>query len=164
MPVPWSKTPSGTIFVESGSAAQYGSGAVALYARVPSNDQKHDLERQLGWLTDYATHNGMVVGSVAEIGSGLNGRRPKLLRLLADPFVQTIVVEHRDRFARFGSEYLESASIASGRSPVVVDASEMRDDLVQDMIDVLPSFCARLDGRRWAKRNTQRAVAALESK
>jgi predicted site-specific integrase-resolvase len=88
MPVAWSKTPRGTIFVESGSAAQYGSGAVALYARVSSNDQKHDLERQLGWLTEYATHNGMVVGRVAEIGSGLNGRRPKLLRLLADPFVQ----------------------------------------------------------------------------
>jgi putative resolvase len=45
----------------------------------------------------------------------------------------------------------------------VVDAFEIRDDLVQDMIDVLTSFCARLDGRRWAKRHAQRAVAALES-
>jgi predicted site-specific integrase-resolvase len=43
-------------------------------------------------------------------------------------------------------------------------ASEIRDDLVGDMIDVLPSFCARLDGRRSAKRHAQRAVAALESK
>jgi putative resolvase len=165
MPIPWSKTPSGTIFVETGTAPERGAGAVALYARVSSNDQKNDLERQLGRLTEYATRNGMsVVKSVSGIGSGLNGHRPKLRRLLADPFVQTIVVEHRDRLARFGSEYLESALIASGRTLVVVDAAEMHDDLVQDMIDVLTSFCARLYGRRSAKRHAQRAVAALDSK
>jgi predicted site-specific integrase-resolvase len=58
--------------------------------------KKADLERQLGRLS-YATANGMsVVRSVAEIGSGLNGHPPKLRRLLVDPFVGTIVVEHRD--------------------------------------------------------------------
>jgi putative resolvase len=75
MPIPWSKTPSGTIFVETGTAPERGAGAVALYARVSSNDQKNDLERQLGRLTEYATRNGMsVVKSVSGIGSGLNGR------------------------------------------------------------------------------------------
>ena len=129
----------------------------------PSNDQKHDLERQLGRLTEYATRNGMaVVRSVSEIGSGLNGHRPKLRRLLADPLVHTIIVEHRDRLARFGSEYLEAALLSAGRTLVVVDASEMHDDLVQDMIDVLTSFCARLYGRRSAKRHAQCAVAAME--
>jgi putative resolvase len=44
----------------------------------------------------------MVVRSVSEIGSGLNGHRAKIMRLLSDPAVQTIVVEHRDRLARFG--------------------------------------------------------------
>jgi predicted site-specific integrase-resolvase len=61
MPVPWSKTPSGTIFVESGAAPENGSGVVALYGRVSSNDQKHDLERQLGRLTEYATRKGMAL-------------------------------------------------------------------------------------------------------
>jgi predicted site-specific integrase-resolvase len=32
----------------------------------------------------------------------VNGRRPKLLQLLANPEIQTIVVEHRDRFMRLG--------------------------------------------------------------
>jgi len=36
----------------------------------------------------------------------------------------------------------------------------MKDDLVQDMVDVLTSFCARLYGR-WAARN--RAKKALEA-
>jgi putative resolvase len=35
--------------------------------------------------------------------------------------VQTIVVEHRDRLARFGSEYIEAALAACGRKLVVVD-------------------------------------------
>ena len=45
-----------------------------------------------------------------------------------------IIVEHRDRLMRFGSEYVESALQAQGRQLVIVDRSEMKDDLVQDMI------------------------------
>ena len=162
MPVPWSRTPSGTILVQE-AVPPSANGPVALYARVSRNDQKHDLERQLGRLTEYAPRNGMaVVRSVSEIGSGLNGHRPKLRRLLADPLVQTIIVEHRDRLARFGSEYLEAALLSAGRTLIVVDASEMHDDLVHDMIDVLTSFYARPYGRRSAKRHAQRAVAAME--
>lgn len=85
------------------------------------------------------------------------------MRLLADPTVRVIVVEHRDRLARFGSEYIESALSASGRKVIVVDQSEMKDDLVQDMIAVLTSFCARLYGRRAAKNRAAKAVAAAAS-
>jgi len=85
------------------------------------------------------------------------------MRLLADPSVRTIVVEHRDRLARFGSEYIESALAASGRKLIVVDQAEMKDDLVQDMIAVLTSFCARLYGRRSAKNRAAKAVAAAAS-
>jgi putative resolvase len=66
------------------------------------------------------------------------------------------VVEHRDRFARFGSEYLEA----------VVDPGEMNDDLVQDMIAILTSFCAGLYGRRSARnraRSIERALATAEA-
>lgn len=52
---------------------------------------------------------------------------------------------------RFGFEYIEALLNASGRRIIVVDESEMKDDLVQDMLDVLTSFCARLYGRRLAK-------------
>jgi putative resolvase len=76
--------------------------------------------------------------------------------------VQVIVVEHRDRLARFGSEYIEATLAASGRKLVVVDTGEMKDDLVQDMIDVLTSFCARLYDRRSAKNRALKAVAATQ--
>ena len=90
--------------------------------------------------------------------SGLNGRRPKLARLLADPRATLIVVEHRDRLARFGVEHLEAALSAQGRRLVVVDPGETTDDLVRDMIDVLTSFCARLYGRRGARNRALRAL------
>ena len=43
---------------------------------------------------------GVQVGQlVAEVGSGLTGKRPKLARILSDPSATVIVVEHRDRLA-----------------------------------------------------------------
>lgn len=161
LPIPHTQLPSGTILVHPPEAGS--SETVALYARVSSGDQKPDLERQLGRLTTFATGRGMaVVASVSEVGSGLNGHRPKWMKLLADPKVRVIVVEHRDRLARFGSEYIEATMAASGRKLVVVDAGEMKDDLAQDMIDALTSFCARLYGRRSAKNRALKAVAATQ--
>jgi len=149
MPVPWRQLASGTILVDAPVDEQ--PSTVALYARVSSHEQRNDLDRQLARLSQYAAERDLhVVESVAEVGSGLNGERRKLLRVLSDATIGAVVVEHRDRFARFGSEYLEAALAASGRRLIVVDSSEMNDDLVQDMIAVLTSFCARLYGRRSA--------------
>jgi putative resolvase len=159
LPVPAEQLPTGTVLVHPPQAQVVE--AVALYARVSSADQKSDLERQLGRLAEYASRERMMVlHSVSEVGSGLNGHRAKIMRLLADPAVRTIVVEHRDRLVRFGSEYIEAALSATGRKLVVVDQSEMKDDLVQDMISVLTSFCARLYGRRAAKNRAAKAIAA----
>lgn len=94
------------------------------------------------------------------MGSGLNGHRARLLRLLGDATVVTIVVEHRDRFPRFGAEYLEAPLSAQGRRLVVVDDGEVDDHLVRDMAEVLTSFCDRLYGRRSAKRGAEVAWAA----
>lgn len=159
MPVPARRLPSGTILVEvAGSDGVPDQGAV-LYARVSAHDQRADVNRQVARLSAWAASNGIGVAEVVtEVGSGLNGRRPKLARLLADPTVTMIVVEHRDRLARFGVEHLEAALAAQGRRLVVVDPGETSDDLVRDMIDVLTSFCARLYGRRGARNRALRAV------
>jgi putative resolvase len=159
LPIPAEQLPTGTVLVHP--PAQVQGGGAALYARVSSRDQQADLERQLGRLAAFASQHGMaVVRSTAEVGSGLNGRRPKLLQLLGDAQVRVLVVEHRDRLARFGAEYVEAALLASGRSVVIVDPSEMKDDLVQDMTDVMTSFCARLYGRRAARNRATKGVAA----
>lgn len=172
MPVRCYQAPTGTIIVDvEGTAVDSGQptasptrAGVALYARVSGQDQKADLERQLARLRKHSRTIGLpVVREIKEIGSGLNGHRKQLAALLADIDVTTIVVEHRDRLMRFGADYVAAAMAASGRRLIVIDDGEMKDDLVQDMIDVMTSFCARLDGRRSASRRALAGVSAMES-
>jgi len=138
------------------------AGTTVVYARVSSADQKTDLDRQVARVTSWATGRHLAVDRVVtEVGSAPNGKRRKFLALLKDPTVTTIVVEHRDRFARFGAEYVEAALAASGRRLLVVDPAEVDDDLVLDVTEILTSLCARLYGRRAAANRAARAVATL---
>ena len=162
MPVPITRTPSGTILVEVPSPSDR-PGRTALYARVSSHDQRGDLDRQVARLSEWVSGHGLSVDEVVtEVGSGLKGRRRRLLRLLSDPDVARIVVEHRDRLARFGVEQLEAALAAQGRRLVVAEPGETGEDLVRDMIDVLTSFCARLYGRRGARNRALRALTCAK--
>jgi putative resolvase len=114
-------------------------------------------------LAAWATERDLTVGQVVvEVGSGLNGKRPKLRRILSDPDAKVIVVEHRDRLARFGVEHLQAALLARGRRIVVADPGETTDDLVRDMIEVLTSMGARLYWRRGARNRVMRAVTATK--
>jgi len=109
------------------------------------------------------SQNLVIAETVVEIGSALNGHRPKLKKLLQNSEIKTIVVEHNDRLVRFGFEYLESALAAQGRKIIVVDPGELKDDIVQDMIEVLTSFCARLYGRRSAKNRAKKALECIKN-
>lgn len=167
LPIRAERMPTGTVIVyeacpEQGRRDTSPVSAVGLYARVSSSDQKNDLDAQLGRLVAYAsTQKWIVAKAVAEIGSGLNGHRPKLMKLLSDPAVTTILVEHRDRLMLFGAEYVESALSTQGRKLIVLDSTEVKEDLVQGMIEVLTSFCARLYGRRAAKNKAKKALEAI---
>lgn len=136
-----------------------------LYARVSSSGQKDDLERQLQRLRDYTPAQGLVViKEVAEISSGINGKRKKLLKILRDPSASIIIVEYKDRLARFGFEQLSHALQSCQREIRVINETEDTSDLVQDMVDVLTSFCARFYGQRYAKNRAKRALEAVKAK
>ncbi|MGI8685888.1 MAG: IS607 family transposase [Acidimicrobiales bacterium] len=161
LPVAARQLATGTILVDEATAPAAG---VAIYARVSSADQRGDQDRQVARLTAVATERRLPPTKVvAEVGSGLNGHRTKLLSLLRDPTVGTIVVEHRDRLARFGVEYLEAALAAQGRRVVVVEEAEVADDLVRDMVEVLTSLPARLYGRRSARRRAKAILVATQA-
>lgn len=161
LPVPARRVIPRTVLVETLSPG--GGGTVVLYARVSSHDQSADLDRQLGRLVEWAAGQGLSVGAaVKEVGSGMNGARPKLRRLLADASVSSIVVEHRDRLARLGSEYIEAALLGAGRRLIVVNPAEVEDDLVSDMTEVLTSLCARLYGRPSARTRAHRALRCAQ--
>jgi putative resolvase len=149
---------AGTILVDVPGQTAAG---VAICARVSCVDQRSDLDRQVARLAEYLTARGVALSEVVfEVGSGRSGRRTRLLALLRDASVGTIVVGHRERVARFGVEYLEAALAARGRKLIVAGQAEVGDDLVRDMVEVLTSFCARLCGRRSARRRAVLALAA----
>ena len=74
-----------------------------------------------------------------------------------------IIVEHRERLCRFGFEYVEAALAGRGARVLVVEDGEVEDDLVRDVTEVMTSLCARLYGRRSARRRAERAVAAARN-
>ena len=166
LPVPARQLPTGTILVDP--PARTSGVTVVAYCRVSSHDQMAELERQAGRVLTLCSERGIRIDrTVTEIGSGLTGRRTELRKILGDPTVATIVVEHRDRLARFGVEYLEAALAAHGRTVVVLDETELPDDLArdltEDLTEVLTSMCARLYGRRSASRRAAAAVVAIQS-
>ena len=106
MPVPVEQTPTGMWLIhdpkyETASQPNPADSRTVCYARVSSGGRKGDLQRQADRLKAFAVGMGVEHPEiVTETGSGVNGNRRKLNRLLADPTVGTIIVEHRDRLAR----------------------------------------------------------------
>jgi putative resolvase len=161
LPVEAEQMATGTIIVKLETIL--GNQKAALYARVSASDQKTNLDSQLVRLTHFAVENKLSIAAViAEVGSAMNEKRPKLLKLLRDQSIKIIVVEHRDSLIRFGFEYLEASLAAQGRQILVVDPSEVKDDLIRDMTEVLTSFCARLYGKRAAKHKAAKAIRATQ--
>lgn len=155
------------ILVEPDAVTPRPTGRTVVYARVSSGDQRADLDRQVARVTEWVTGDGGRVDQVVtEVGSALNGHRRKFLALLRDPTATRIVVEHHDRCVRFGAEYVEAALAAQGRELVVVDpsefdSSEVAEDLVRDVTEILTSLCTRVYGRRGAANRAARAVEAI---
>jgi predicted site-specific integrase-resolvase len=92
---------------------------VAIYCRVSSSENKPNLESQKNRLVDYCNAKGYKVDRVVtEIGSGLNDERKKLEGLLLDKSITIIVVEHKDRLARFGLNYIVKNRYPDGKSTI----------------------------------------------
>ena len=83
-----------------------------------------------------------------------------MLKVLGDPQLGWLVVEHRDRLSRFGFDMVDTLLRWRGGGVVVVEKQEVDDDLIRDMTEVLTSMCARLYGRCSATRRAERAVEA----
>ena len=138
---------------------------VAIYTRVSSAENRPNLSTQAERLVAYCAAKGWQVHQVVkEVGSGVNDNRQKFLKLLADPTITIIVVEHKDRATRFGFRYLETLLELQGRRIEVVNlADNGQEDLLQDLVAIIYSFCVRLYGQRRAKGKTEKITQALES-
>jgi putative resolvase len=137
---------------------------VVCYARVSSSENKSNLNTQAERLVRYANAKGLQVHAVVkEVGSGLNDKRPKLMRILTDSSITHIIVEHKDRLTRFGFNYVEEWLKEKQITLEVVNQVENgKEDLMQDFVSLVTSFTARLYGLRRSKRKTEKLIQELE--
>lgn len=89
----------------------------------------------------------------------VNGGRKKLL---ADPTVTKIVVEHKYPITRFGFRYIEILLAVQGRSIEVVNVTENPlEDIIAALVSITYSYCSKLYGQWRAKRKTEKPVLEL---
>jgi len=154
------------IFDDDSEAVKTKTVQVATYARVSSTQNKENLDKQQERLIDYANAKGYkTLYNIKEIGSGLNDSRPQLIKLLRCSQIDIILVEHKDRLTRFGFKYIEELLDIQGRKiEVINNIVDDKDDLIQDFISVITSFCARIYGQRRSKRQTEKLIKELNVK
>ena len=124
------------------------------YARVSSHDQKDDLERQKIVLEAYCAKLGWSFEVISDLGSGLNYRKKgliKLIKLICSDQVERLVLTHKDRLLRFGSDLIFTLCEIFGTEVVIINRSidsTFEEVLAQDVIEIITVFSARLYGSR----------------
>lgn len=139
---------------------------VAIYARVSSSENKDNLAAQVDRLTQYAIAKGyQIVSTYAEVGSGVNDKRPKLEKLLTENNYSKMIIEHKDRLTRVGFNYIETLLKNRGKEIEVVNLSTNDEsNLMEDLISIIYSFSARMYGLRRSTRKTEKIIEILNQK
>lgn len=124
------------------------------YARVSSHDQKEDLVRQRQLLELHCASHGWKCEVLEDLGSGLNYQKRGLKKLLSEILsdnVSRLVITHKDRLLRFGSELVFSVCEAKNVEVVILNKGEnssFEEDLAKDVLEIITVFSARLYGSR----------------
>ena len=150
----WRRINDGSLLVERSSTGrvfvnleeeQTSLLNVCIYARVSSSENKDNLERQKERLVSYCNAKGYKVSKIiTEIGSGLNDERKKLESILMDKSINLIVVEHKDRLARFGLNYIQKLLELDNRKIEIINPqTNDEDDLMQDFVSIMNYFKKR---------------------
>ena len=134
------------------------------YLRVSSQAQKPNLSNQKAALEQFCIARGIAVDEwIAEIGGGLNFKRPKFSDLV-DRIVRSelsiLVIAHKDRLARFGYELLAHLRETHGCQIVVLNTESLspEQEMVQDLITIMHCFSSRLYGLRNYRKAIQKAM------
>jgi putative resolvase len=128
------------------------------YARVSSYDQQEDLVRQVQVLEIFSTVNGWQFETIQDLGSGLNYNKKglqKLLKRIMQGDVGRLVLTHKDRLLRFGSELVFAMCEEFETEVIIINKStsetSFEQELVTDMLELITVFSARLYGARSKK-------------
>ncbi|MBL1209575.1 IS607 family transposase [Geminocystis sp. GBBB08] len=152
---------TGTIIVATQEILPQG---VAIYTRVSSAENKSNLDSQAERLKAYCIAKGYQIKYIVkEVGSGVNDNRKKLIELLRKDDYSLIICEHKDRLTRVGFNYLKVLLNKQGKDIEVVNlAEERKDDLMQDFVAIITSFCAKLYSIKRRTHKTECLIQCLK--
>lgn len=157
--VPDRKTNSGTRLYDEDKLFQRKvvERPTIAYARVSSHDQKADLTRQVDMLQTFCTAKGWEFEVIRDLGSGLNFNKrglQKIVNSIVEKSTPRLVLTHKDRLLRFGSELLFQICEKQGIEVVIINQSEettFEQELVEDVLEIITVFSAKLYGSRSKK-------------
>lgn len=140
---------------------------VCVYARVSSHEQKQkgDLERQKNRMVEHCAKNGYKLEYILEdVGSGLSGSRPKLLKLfklVEERKISKVIIEHKDRLTRFQFNVFEEFFGAFDVKIEYVDDGKnlpYEQEFANDIMALISSFSGKFYGRRSGERKKLKKV------
>ena len=124
------------------------------YARVFTQSQKKELETQKELLTLYCSKQGYRYKLISDIGSGLNYTKAglnELIELICLGQIERLVLVHKDRLLRFGSEIIfKLCNIYDVKVEIINVGDELNpnEELVKDVLEIITVFSAKLYGKR----------------
>jgi len=138
---------------------------VVTYARVSSSKNKDNLKTQSKRLIDFCNARGWQTNeNITETGLGINENRQKLSKILKQGKATKLVIEHKDRLTRFGFEYIKELCNKFSCEIIIVNNTEgEKEDLMQDFVSIITSFCAKIYGQRRSTRKIEQIIKELNN-
>lgn len=124
------------------------------YARVSTQSQIEELKTQKEALTLYCSKQGYRYKLLSDIGSGLNYTKAglnELIELICSGQIERLVLVHKDRLLRFGSEIIfKLCNIHNVEVEIINVGDELNpnEELVKDVLEIITAFSTKLYGRR----------------
>ncbi len=145
-----------TFLQDKNMVSQDDERSDAIYARVSTQKQKDDLERQINYLKIFAVdHNPKNLIVKSDIGSGLSDNRKELnqlINLVQSDKINRIFIMYKDRLTRFGFNYIKQICDFHNTEIVIVSNEEndklLSEDLAEDIISIIHSSADKLYGMR----------------
>ena len=170
--IPARKTKGGTRYYDVNELMGLGDAdaPTVCYARVSSHDQKADLDRQQMMLETYCSAKGWRSEIIKDLGSGMNYRKKglnQLLEMILRRQMKRLVLTHKDRLLRFGSELVFALCEIQGIEVVIInkgDQPTFEEELAKDVLEIITVFSARLYGSRSKKHKQMIEQLKLEAK
>jgi predicted site-specific integrase-resolvase len=121
------------------------------YVRVSTNGQKNDLEHQKKYMIKKYPNYEII----EDIGSGINFNRKglrKIIKLAIEGKINKLIVAYKDRLTRFGFELIEDLIKEYSNGEIIIenekDEKEPKDELVDDVLQILNVYTAKMNGLR----------------